>query len=48
VELLRRGASTSEIASELGIAAVTVRRHVSSIEKKLGVTDRAGLIRLLG
>jgi DNA-binding NarL/FixJ family response regulator len=47
VELLRRGASTSEIASELGIAAVTVRRHVSSIEKKLGVTDRAGVMRRL-
>jgi DNA-binding NarL/FixJ family response regulator len=47
VELLRRGASTSEIAEELGIAAVTVRRHVGSIERKLGVSDRAGVMRLL-
>jgi len=47
VELLRRGASTSEIASELGIAPVTVRRHVGSIERKLGVSDRAKLVRLL-
>jgi DNA-binding NarL/FixJ family response regulator len=47
VELLRRDASTAEIASELGIAAVTVRRHVSSIEQKLGVTSRAAVMRLL-
>jgi len=47
VALLRRGASTSEIASELGIAAVTVRRHVGSIERKLGVTNRAAVMRLL-
>lgn len=47
VELLRRGASTSEIAAELGIAPVTVRRHIGSIERKLGVADRAGVIRLL-
>lgn len=47
VELLRGGASTSEIASELGIAPVTVRRHVGSIERKLGVSNRAGLVRLL-
>ena len=47
VELLRRGASTSEIASELGIAPVTVRRHIGSIEQRLGVTNRTGLLRLL-
>lgn len=47
VELLRRGASTAEIAAELAIAAVTVRRHIGSIERKLGVTSRAGLVRLL-
>jgi len=46
-EMLRRGASTSEIACELGIAPVTVRRHVGSIERKLGVTDRASVMRLL-
>ena len=47
VEVLRRGASTAEIASELGIAPVTVRRHIGSIERKLGVSNRAGVIRLL-
>jgi DNA-binding NarL/FixJ family response regulator len=47
VELLRGGATTAEIASELVIAPVTVRRHIGSIERKLGVTNRAGLVRLL-
>jgi DNA-binding NarL/FixJ family response regulator len=47
VVLLQRGASTAEIASELGIAPVTVRRHISSIEQKLGVANRAGVLRLL-
>jgi DNA-binding NarL/FixJ family response regulator len=47
VELLRRGASTAEISAELGIAAVTVRRHIGSIEQKLGVSNRAGVLRLL-
>ena len=47
IELLRNGASTSEIAATLGIAPVTVRRHVGSIEHKLGVTNRAGVVRLL-
>jgi len=47
VELLRRGASTSEIAAELGIASVTVRRHIGSIEQRLGVPNRAGVMRLI-
>ncbi len=47
VELLRGGATTSEIASELAIAPVTVRRHISSIEHKLGVTSRTAVKRLL-
>jgi DNA-binding NarL/FixJ family response regulator len=47
VELLLRSASTSEIAEELGIAPVTVRRHVGSVERKLGVTTRAEVIELL-
>ena len=47
VALLRRGLSTSAIASELGIADVTVRRHIGSIEQKLGVTSRAAVMRLL-
>jgi DNA-binding CsgD family transcriptional regulator len=47
VELLRRGATTAEIADDLAIAPVTVRRHISSIEGKVGVTNRTGLLRLL-
>jgi DNA-binding NarL/FixJ family response regulator len=47
VELLLRSASTSEIAGELGVAPVTVRRHVGSVERKLGVTTRAQVIELL-
>jgi DNA-binding NarL/FixJ family response regulator len=42
---LRRGGSTSEIARELKISPVTVRRHISELVRKLGVEDRAGLIR---
>ena len=47
VDLLLRSANTSEIAKELGIAPVTVRRHVSSVERKLGVTTRAQVVELL-
>jgi DNA-binding NarL/FixJ family response regulator len=47
VELLRRGSSTAAIAAELGIAPVTVRRHIGSIAQKLGVPNRAGVLRLL-
>jgi DNA-binding NarL/FixJ family response regulator len=47
VELLLRAASTSQIAEELGVAPVTVRRHVGSVERKLGVTTRAEVLELL-
>lgn len=47
VELLRRGATTAEIADELGVAPVTVRRHLGSVEQKLGVTTRAEVLKLL-
>jgi DNA-binding NarL/FixJ family response regulator len=47
VELLVRGASTSEIAGQLGVAAVTVRRHLGSVERKFGVTTRAEVVELL-
>lgn len=46
-ELLRDGVGTSEIADRLGLSPVTVRRHVSSLLRKLGVTDRDAAIRLL-
>jgi DNA-binding NarL/FixJ family response regulator len=47
VELLLRSATTSEIAEELGVAPVTVRRHLGSVERKLGVTTRAKVVELL-
>jgi DNA-binding NarL/FixJ family response regulator len=47
VELLLREASTSDIATQLGVAPVTVRRHVGSVERKLGVATRAEVIALL-
>jgi DNA-binding NarL/FixJ family response regulator len=47
VERLLRSSSTSEIASELGVAPVTVRRHVGSVERKLGVSTRAEVVALL-
>ena len=47
VELLLRSASTAEIASQLGVAPVTVRRHVGSVERKLGVATRAEVVALL-
>jgi DNA-binding NarL/FixJ family response regulator len=47
VELLLRGATTAGIAGELGVAPVTVRRHLGSVERKLGVTTRAEVVELL-
>jgi DNA-binding NarL/FixJ family response regulator len=47
VELLLRSATTSQIAEELGVAPVTVRRHLGSVERKLGVTTRAEVVALL-
>ena len=47
VERLLRSSSTSQIATELGVAPVTVRRHVGSVERKLGVSTRAEVVALL-
>jgi len=47
VDLLLRSASTSEIAAQLGVAPVTVRRHLGSVERKLGVSTRAEVVALL-
>lgn len=41
--MLRRRHTTAEIAERLAIAPVTVRRHISQLVRKLGVTDRAAL-----
>lgn len=48
VELLQRGLATRDIAAQLGISQVTVRRHVSAVEQKVGVSTRAELLALLG
>jgi DNA-binding NarL/FixJ family response regulator len=42
--LLRRGHTTSAIAERLSIAPVTVRRHISELVQKHGVTDRSALM----
>lgn len=47
VEMLLRAATTSEIADRLGVAPVTVRRHLGSVERKLGVSTRAEVVALL-
>ena len=47
VEMLLRAASTSEMADQLGVAPVTVRRHLGSVERKLGVATRAEVVELL-
>jgi two-component system, NarL family, response regulator DevR len=41
--MLRRGHSTAMIAARLNIAPVTVRRHISQVVHKLGVSDRSEL-----
>ena len=46
VEMLLRSASTAEIAAELGVAPVTVRRHIGLRERKLGVSTRAEVVAL--
>jgi two-component system, NarL family, nitrate/nitrite response regulator NarL len=45
--LLARDLSTREIARHLGVADVTVRRHLSAIRRKLAVADRSAAIREL-
>jgi DNA-binding NarL/FixJ family response regulator len=47
LEHLKRGDETGEVARVLGISEVTVRRHISSIERKLGVADRTGALNAL-
>jgi DNA-binding NarL/FixJ family response regulator len=47
LELLDRGLETAEIGERLSISAVTVRRHVSEILRKLRAPDREAALRLL-
>ena len=44
---LREGLSTRHVATKLGIAQVTVRRHIGEILKKLNVGTRAEALELL-
>ena len=47
LELLAEGASTRAMAETLGISEVTVRRHVSGVLQKLGVSDREAAVAIL-
>ena len=46
-ELLADGRTTAEIATTLGLSAVTVRRHISRAATKVGARGRAALIEVL-
>jgi DNA-binding NarL/FixJ family response regulator len=47
IDLIGEGRSTREVAERLSISEVTVRRHVGSTLKKLGVQTRAAAVELL-
>ena len=46
-EMLRDGATTSEIADRLGVSPITVRRHVGLLLSKLGAKNRESAVELL-
>lgn len=47
LELMRKGASTTQIAERLFVSKTTVRSHISAILRKLGVPSRDAAIDLL-
>ena len=47
LDLLDRGLDTSSMSAELGIAPVTVRRHISGLLQKLDAPDRAAALRMI-
>jgi two-component system, NarL family, nitrate/nitrite response regulator NarL len=47
LDLVRSGQGTGEIAESLSLSPVTVRRHISSAVRKLGVPDREAAAQLL-
>jgi DNA-binding NarL/FixJ family response regulator len=47
LELMREGLSTAQMADRLLLSPVTVRRHISGLVQKLGVSDRPSLLRML-
>ncbi len=47
LELMRKGATTTQISERLFVSSTTVRTHVSAILRKLGVPTREEAIKLL-
>jgi DNA-binding NarL/FixJ family response regulator len=47
LERLRKGERTAEIAARLGISEVTVRRHIASVLRKLGMPNRRSAVEML-
>jgi DNA-binding NarL/FixJ family response regulator len=47
LECLRKRERTAEVAAHLGITEITVRRHVSSLVRKLGAPDRSRMLKML-
>jgi len=47
MDLMCKGLDTAEIAERLCVSPVTVRRHISGILRKLGVTDREDAVALV-
>ena len=47
LELFAGGMPTQEIAAELGVSPVTVRRHLGAIAGKVGKRGREQLLRLV-
>lgn len=45
LQRVAKGATSKEIAAELGLSEKTVHNHRHNIKKKLGISDLAGLIR---
>jgi DNA-binding NarL/FixJ family response regulator len=46
-DLLREGLGTREIADELGLSPITVRRHLGTVAQKVGADGREALVRAL-
>ena len=47
VDLVRGGLDTRQIAEELGLSPVTVRRHLGAVAQKIGADGRGELVRAL-
>ncbi len=47
LERLRKRETTAEVAAHLGISQVTVRRHMASVLRKLGVPNRRRALEML-